>query len=49
MNLEALAVDVGNLQGEGVVSSESQAVEGGEGNLIVQGCGRLEEPPNFFN
>jgi hypothetical protein len=49
MDLEALAIDVGDLQGEGFREPESQALDGGEGDLVVQGCGRLEEPPDLLN
>ena len=49
MDLEALAIDVGDLEGEGFMEPESQAIDGGEVDLIVQGCGRLEETSDFFN
>jgi hypothetical protein len=48
MDLEALAVEVRALEGEGFVEPESQAVDGGEGDLMVEGCGSLEETPNCF-
>jgi hypothetical protein len=49
MDLEALTVNIGDLQGEGVMESESQAIDGGEVDLIVEGCGRLEEPPDLLD
>ena len=39
MDLEALAIDVGDLEGEGCMEPKSQAVDGGEVDLVVQGCG----------
>jgi hypothetical protein len=49
MDLEALAIDVGDLEGEGFVEPESQAVDGREVDLVMQGCGGLEQTPNFFH
>jgi hypothetical protein len=49
MDLEALAVDVGNLKVESFVEPESQTVNGSEVNLVVQGCGWLEEPPDLLD
>ena len=43
MDLEALAINVGNLQGEGFLEPESPARDSGEGDLVVHGCGRREE------
>jgi hypothetical protein len=48
MALEALAIDVGHLEGEGFMEPESQARDGGEGGLMVQGCGRLEETSDLL-
>jgi len=48
MDLEALAVDIGDLQIEGFVEAESQARDGGEIDLIVQGSGRLEQTSDFL-
>jgi hypothetical protein len=43
MDLETWAIDVGDLQEEGFVESESQAIDGGEVDLVVQGgSGRQE-------
>lgn len=49
LDLEALAIDVGDLQGEGFMEPESQARAGGEVDLGVPGGSRLEETPHFFN
>ena len=49
MDLEALAIDVGDLKEEGFMKPKPQAIDGGEVSLIVQGCGRLEKTPDFFN
>jgi len=43
LDLETWAIDVGDLQEEGFRESESQAIDGGEGDLVVQGgSGRQE-------
>jgi hypothetical protein len=47
--LEALPVNSGDLQGQGFMESESQARDGGEVDLMVEGCGRLEEPPDLLD
>ena len=47
--LEALTVDVSDVQGEGCMEPESQAIDGGAGDLVVQGCGRLEETPDCLD
>jgi hypothetical protein len=49
MDLEALAIDVGNLEEEGFMEPEAQAVDSGEVDLVVEGGGRLEEPPDLLN
>ena len=49
MDLEALAIDVGDLQGEGFMEPEAQAIDGGEGDLVVQGGGGREEPPDLLH
>jgi len=49
MDLEALAIDVGNLQGEGFMESEAQARDGGEGDLVRYGGSRLEDTPDFLH
>jgi hypothetical protein len=46
--LEALAINVGDLQVECLVEPQCQARDGGEGDLVVPGCGSLEERPAFF-
>jgi hypothetical protein len=35
MDLEALAIDVSDLQGEGFMEPEAQAVDGGEVDVVV--------------
>jgi hypothetical protein len=47
MDLEALAVDGRDLKGEGLVEPQSQARDGGAGDLVVQRWGGLEETPHF--
>src|SRR5438874_1691351 len=49
MDLEALAIDVGDLQGEGFMESESQARDSGEVDLVVQGGGGRQEPLDLLN
>jgi hypothetical protein len=49
MDLEALAIDVRDLQEEGFMEPKSQAIDGGEVDLIVEGCGRLEKPPGLLH
>ena len=49
MDLETLAIDVGNLQGEGFMEPESHARDSGEGDLVVQGGGGREEPPDLLH
>ena len=49
MDLEALAIDVGDLQGEGFMEPEAQAIDGGEVDLVVQGGGGREEPPDLLH
>jgi len=49
MDLETLPIDVRDLQGEGCMEPESQAVDGGAGDLVVHGCGRREEPPDLLH
>jgi hypothetical protein len=49
MDLEARAIDVRDLEVEGFMEPESQAVDGGEVDLVVPGWRRLEETPHFFN
>jgi hypothetical protein len=48
MDLEALTIDVGDLQEEGFVKPESQAIDSGEVDLVVQGGSRLEDTTGFF-
>ena len=49
MDLEALTIGVRDLEGEGFMEPEAQAIDGGEIDLIVEGGGRLEEPPDLLN
>jgi hypothetical protein len=49
MDLEARAVNIRDLQGEGFLEPEAQARDGGEVDLVVQRGGGREETPNFFN
>jgi hypothetical protein len=49
MDLEALAIDVGTLKGESCLESESQARDGGAGDLVVPGRGGREEPPDLLH
>jgi len=49
MDLEALPIHIGDLQGEGFMEPEAQAINGGEVDLVVQGSGRLEEPPDLLH
>ena len=49
MAREALAVNGGNLQVESFMEPESQAVDRGKVDVIVQGCGRVEEPPDLLD
>jgi hypothetical protein len=38
-----------SLQAEACMEPESQAIDGGEVDLSVQGCGRLEETPALLD
>ena len=49
MDLEALAIDVGDLEGEGFMEPEAQAIDGGEVDLVVQGGGGRQEPPDLLH
>jgi hypothetical protein len=49
MDLEARAIAVGDLQGEGCLESASQARDGRKGDLVVQGRGGREEPPDLLH
>jgi hypothetical protein len=49
MDLEALAIDVRDLQEEGFMEPEFHAIDGGEGDLGVQGGGGREEPPDLLD
>jgi len=47
MDLQALTIDVGNLQEEGFVKPESQAIDRGEVDLVMPGGSRLEDTSDF--
>ena len=49
MDLEALAIDVRDLQGEGFLEPEAQAVDGGEGDVVVQGGSGRQESPDLLH
>ncbi len=49
MDLEALAINVRDLEEEGFMEPEAQAIDGGEIDLIVEGGGRLQEPPDLLH
>jgi hypothetical protein len=49
MDLEALAVNIRDLKVKGFMESEAQAIDGGEVDLVVQGCRRGEEPLNLLH
>jgi hypothetical protein len=49
MDLEALTIDVRDLQGESLMEPEAQAIDGGKVDLVVQGGGRLKEPLDLLH
>ena len=49
MDMEALAINVGDLEGEGFMESEAHTRDGGEVDLIVQGGRRLKQTSDFFH
>jgi len=49
MDLEALAVQSGALQGEGCREPEAHARDGGAGDLLVEGGSRRADPSDGFN
>src|SRR5207247_814229 len=49
MDLETLAIAVGDLQGEGCMEPESSTRDSREGDLVVEGGGSLEGASNLFN
>jgi len=48
-DLEALAIAGSDLQGEGFMEPEAQALDGGEGDLIVQGGSGCKEPSDLLH
>src|SRR5262249_34045455 len=49
MDPEALPPHIRGPQGKGFMESESQAIDGGEVDLVVQGCRGGEEPPDLLH
>ncbi len=49
MDLKTLAIDGRDLQEEGCMPPESHAGDGGAGDLVVQGSGGREEPPDLLH
>ena len=49
MDLKAVAVDVGDVQEEGVMEPEAHAVDGGEGDLVVQRGGGGQEARDLLH
>jgi hypothetical protein len=49
MALEALPIEVRDLQGESLMEPEAQARDGGKGDLVVPGGGRLPEPLDLLH
>jgi hypothetical protein len=49
VDLEALPIDVRDLEGEGLMEPEAQAIDGGKVDLVVQGGGRLQEPLDLLH
>jgi hypothetical protein len=49
MDLEALTIKVRALQRESLMEPEAQALDGGKGDLVVQGGGRLKEPLDLLH
>ena len=49
MDLEALAIDVRDLQGEGFLEPEAQAGDGGAVDRVVQGGSGGKEPPALLH
>ena len=49
MDLEALAIDVSDLEEVGFMEPEVQAIDRDEVDLVMQWNGRLEEPPDLLH
>jgi hypothetical protein len=47
LDLETRSIKVGDLQEESFMEPEAQTIDRGAGDLVVQGGGRLEEPPDL--
>ena len=49
MALEALTIDVRDLQGKSLMEPEAQAIDGGKVDLVVPGGGRLQKPLDLLH
>jgi len=49
MDLEALAIAVGDVKAEGCMKPEASAGDRGEGDVVVQGGGGRQEPPALLH
>jgi hypothetical protein len=49
MDLEALSVNIGDLQEAGCMEPQAPTIDRGEVDLIVEGWSRLENTSDFFN
>jgi len=49
LDLEALAIDVRDLEGEGFMEPEAHARDGGEGDLVVERGGGRQEPSDLLH
>src|SRR5262249_31413217 len=49
MDLEALPVNIGDLERKGFMEPEAQAIDGSEVDVVVEGGSRLEEPSNLLH
>ena len=49
MDKQTLRVNVGNVQGESFMEPESEALDRGKGDLVVQRWGGIEEAPDFLD
>jgi hypothetical protein len=47
MDLEALTIDVGDLQVQGFMAPKASTIDGGEVDLVMQGGGGREELPDL--
>ena len=49
MDQEARAIDIRDLEAEGCMQAEAQAIDGGEVDLVVEGGRRGKEPPHLLH